>query len=257
MEKKNPIKNELTESIAKRTFKGNLNQNFTILVALFVVILSLFFVLPHQNSKTLPSSVSFSELGSTTLVPDTIRVSAYATTVSKSSVTTLAKLSDVANAMREVLVRNNVMAADFSSANLSLYPEYSYAPNGNRNLLGYRGSQNFEIIVKNVKSAGVIVDQLVAASDNQLQINSISSFVLDSTQALKMARKEAMEKATIKAQEYARLANKRLGKILSISENTNLPVMQPLAMAKEASGTSFDLGSTKVEVSLSISFQID
>jgi hypothetical protein len=242
--------------LGKRSIDLNPNQKFAALTALLLLILACFFVVPNRDGSNLPSSVSFSEVGSTTLVPDTIRISASATVINKNSVSTLAKLSNVAKAMREVLVSNNVLAEDFSSANLSLYPEYSYTPTGNRNLLGYRGSQNFEIIIKNVESAGVIIDQLVAASDNQLQINSISSFVLDPTAALKMARKDAMEKAKIKAQDYAMLANKRLGKILSISENTNGSVMQPLAMAKDVGSSSFDLGSTKVEVLLSVSYQI-
>ena len=169
---------------------------------------------------------------------------------------TLTKLSNVAEAMREVLVSNNVLAEDFSSANLSLYPEYSYTPTSNRNLTGYRGSQNFEIIIKNIESAGVIIDQLVAVSDNQLQINSISAFVLDPTAALKVARKDAMDKAKIKAQDYAMLANKRLGKILSISENINGSVMQPLAMTKDVGSSSFDLGTMNIEVLLSVSYQI-
>jgi len=168
----------------------------------------------------------------------------------------LAKLSDAANAIRKVLEKNNVEAKDFSSANLSLYPEYSYTPTGARNLLGYRASQNFEIKIKNVESAGTIIDQLVGATNNQIQINSISSFVLDSTAGLKVARKDAMEKARVKAEDYAKLSGKRLGKVLTISENTNDFGSQPLAMAKEASGTSFDLGSTSLDVTLTISYEI-
>ena len=240
----------------KRIIDLNFNQNFAAFVALLLLILACFFVIANRDGNRLPSAVSFSQAGSTTLVPDTIRVSASAITISKSSVSTLTKLSNVAEAMREVLVSNNVLAEDFSSANLSLYPEYSYTPTSNRNLTGYRGSQNFEIIIKNIASAGVIIDQLVAVSDNQLQINSISAFVLDPTAALKVARKDAMDKAKIKAQDYAMLANKRLGMILSISENINGSVMQPLAMTKDAGSSSFDLGSMNIEVLLSVSYQI-
>jgi uncharacterized protein YggE len=65
-----------------------------------------------------------------------------------------------------------------------------------------------------------------------------------------------MEKARVKAEDYAKLSGKRLGKVLTISENTNDFGSQPLAMAKEAGGTSFDLGSTNLDVTLTISYEI-
>jgi uncharacterized protein YggE len=212
--------------------------------------------MPNRNGANNPPSISFSVTGSATLVPDAIKISASATTLNQSSTVALAKLSGAADAIRKVLEKNDVDAMDFSSANLSLYPEYSYTPSGTRNLLGYRASQNFEIKIKNVESAGTIIDQLVGATTNQIQINSISSYVLDSTEGLKVARKDAMEKAQEKAEDYAKLSGKRLGKVLTISENTNDFGSQPLAMAKEASGTSFDLGSTSLDVTLTISYEI-
>jgi uncharacterized protein YggE len=212
--------------------------------------------MPNRNGANNPPSISFSVTGSATLVPDAIKISASATTLNQSSTVALAKLSGAADAIRKVLEKNDVDAKDFSSANLSLYPEYSYTPAGARNLLGYRASQNFEIKIKNVESAGTVIDQLVGATSNQIQINSISSYVLDSTEGLKVARKDAMEKARVKAEDYAMLSGKRLGKVLTISENTNDFGSQPLAMAKEAGGTSFDLGSTNLDVTLTISYEI-
>lgn len=226
------------------------------LTATLFLISAVFGVMPMRNGANNPPSISFSVMGSATLVPDAIKISASATTINQSSAVALAKLSDTADAIRKVLEKNNVEAKDFSSANLSLYPEYSYTPAGARNLLGYRASQNFEIKIKNVESAGVIIDQLVGATNNQIQINSISSFVQDSTAALKVARKDAMEKAKVKAEDYAQLSGKKLGKVLTISENTNDFGSQPLAMAKDSGSTSFDLGSTSADVTLTISYEI-
>jgi len=243
--------------------KWNRNSKFNqlmapivVLAALVILLATLFGGMPSRNSSNNPPSISFSVTGSTTSVPDAIKISATATTLNKSSSATLAKLSSVSDSMRKVLTNNSIKAEDFSSANLSLYPEYSYTATGTRTLLGYRASQNFEIQIKNVESAGTVIDQLVGATANQVQINSISSFVLDPTTALKVARKDAMNKAKAKADEYAKLTGMRLGKVLSISENSNDSVVQPLAMAKDAGSTSFDLGSTSLGVSLSVTYEI-
>ena len=238
-------------------FKGSqLLFPLAALTVILFLISAVFGVMPNRNAANNPPSISFSVTGSATLVPDAIKLSASATTLNQSSTVALAKLSGAADAIRKVLEKNSVDAKDFSSANLSLYPEYSYTPTGTRNLLGYRASQNFEIKIKNVESAGAIIDQLVGATNNQIQINSISSYVLDSTEGLKVARKDAMEKARVKAEDYAKLSGKRLGKVLTISENTNDFGSQPLAMAKEAGGTSFDFGSTNLDVTLTISYEI-
>jgi uncharacterized protein YggE len=239
--------------------RAKTNQVLAPLVLLILILFFLSQVLGVQQDRGHdgnPPSISFSVTGSTTSVPDAIKISATATTLNKSSSTTLAKLSSVSDSMRKVLTNNSIKAEDISSANLSLYPEYSYTATETRTLLGYRASQNFEIQIKNVESAGTVIDQLVGATANQVQINSISSFVLDPTAALKVARKDAMNKAKAKADEYAKLTGMRLGKVLSISENLNDSVVQPLAMAKDVGSTSFDLGSTSLGVSLSVTYEI-
>jgi hypothetical protein len=162
----------------------------------------------------------------------------------------------VGESIRQVLAANNVDSKNISSANLSIYPEYSYTPTGSRNLLGYRVSQGFEVALEDGKAAGGVIDQLISATGDKFQINSISSFITDQEGVVKIARADAIAKAKIKAQDYAQLTGKKLGKILSINENSmDAPVM-PMATSKEALGTSFDMGSTKVEVSLYISWEL-
>ena len=244
------------EKLNGNSIFNRLIASIVVLAALVILLATLFGGMPSRNGSSNPPSISFSVTGSTTSIPDAIKISATATTLNQSSTLTLSKLSSVANAMRKVLEKNSVAAADISSANLSLNPEYSYSATGTRSLLGYRASQNFEIKIKNVESAGVIIDQLVGATNNQVQINTISTFVLDPTAALKLARKDAMDKAKAKAEDYAKLSGKRLGKVLTISENSNDFMGQPLAIAKDASSTSFDLGSTSLDVSITVSYEI-
>jgi hypothetical protein len=76
--------------LGKRSIDLNPNQKFAAFTALFLLILACFFVVPNRDGGKLPSSVSFSEAGSTTLVPDTIRIKASATVINKNSVSTLA-----------------------------------------------------------------------------------------------------------------------------------------------------------------------
>jgi uncharacterized protein YggE len=160
--------------------------------------------------------------------------------------------------MRAVLSENSIDAKNISSANLSLYPEYSYLSNGGRSLLGYRALQNFEINILDSKQAALVIDQMVARSGDDLQINSISAYLSDPTAATEKARADAMAQARAKAQAYAKLAGEDLGDVVSISEDNNQGQAVPMQMAKDSGGsTSFDMGLSKVSVSIFITYELD
>lgn len=233
------------------------NQIFiTLISALLVALLILLSIFANKLNNNYPPVVAFSATGSVSIAPDGIRLNGTANTLTKSSAAGLSEISKVAQSIRQVLAKNNIDKKNISSANLSIYPEYAYGANGNRSLLGYRVSQGFEIVLDDVSKAGAIIDSIINQTGDKFVINSISSFIKDSTAVTKQARENAMKNAKLEAQEYAKLAGKKLGKIISINESSAEPPAMPMATSKEALGTSFDMGSTKIEISLFISWEI-
>ena len=245
--------------VAKGLGKINLSANQVFIAAIAALLVALVVVLSMVVNKVnnyYPPTVGFSAVGSASITPDGIKLSGSANALAKSSAAGLAEISKISESIRQVLAANNVDKKNISSANLSIYPEYSYTPTGGRNLLGYRVSQGFEVVLEDGKAAGGVIDQLIAATSDKFQINSISSFVTDLEAVTKSARSDAIAKAKLKAQDYAQLTGKKLGKILSINESGSEAPVMPMATSKEALGTSFDMGSTKVEVSLFISWEL-
>ena len=225
-----------------------------ILVALFGLSAAIF----SKVDNRYPNTISFSATGTAEVVPDAIKVGATASILANRSSTALAQLSQVADQIRAVLSENSIDAKNISSANLSLFPEYSYLPNGGRSLLGYRASQNFEINILDSKQAALVIDQMVAKSGDDLQINSIYSYISDPTAATEKARADAMAKAKAKGQAYAKLADEDLGDVISINEDNSQGQPVPMQMAKDSVGaTSFDMGLSKVTVSIYITYELD
>ena len=225
-----------------------------ILVALFALSAAIF----SKVDNKYPNTISLSATGSAEVVPDAIKVSATASILANRSSSALEQLSQVADQMRAVLSENSIDAKNISSANLSLYPEYSYLPSGGRSLLGYRALQNFEINILDSKKAALVIDQMSARTGNNLQINSISSYISDPTAATEKARADAMAQAKAKGQAYAKLADEDLGDIVSINEDNNQYQPMPMQMAKDSGGsTSFDMGLSKVSVSIFITYELD
>lgn len=242
-----------------KSIKLTQNQQFaTVLVSILIALFLLSAAIFSKVDNKYPNTISFSATGSFDVVPDAIKVSAAVSILAKNSSTALDQASKVATDIRAVLNQNNIDSKDISSANLSLYPEYSYLPNVSRSLLGYRAVQNFEINILNSKAVGAVIDQLITQSGDNLQINSISSYISNLDDATKKARANAMDKAKQKAQAYAKLAGAHLGNIISINEDNNQMQAAPMPMAKDSStGTSFDMGLSKVSVSIFVSYELD
>ena len=225
-----------------------------ILVALFALSAAIF----SKVDNKYPNTISFSATGSAEVVPDAIKISATASILANRSSSALDQLSQVAEQLRAVLRENSIDAKNISSANLSLFPEYSFLPTGGRSLLGYRASQNFEINILDSKKAAVVIDQMSARAGNNLQINSISSYISDPSAATEKARADAMAKAKAKGEAYAKLAYEDLGDVISINEDNNQGQPMPMQLAKDsASSTSFDMGLSKVSVSIFITYELD
>ena len=239
----------------------DLTGNQKIALGIAVILVALFGLSAAILSKVdnkYPNTISFSATGTAEVVPDAIKVGATASILANRSSTALAQLSQVADQIRAVLSENSIDAKNISSANLSLFPEYSYLPNGGRSLLGYRASQNFEINILDSKQAALVIDQMVAKSGDDLQINSIYSYISDPTAATEKARADAMAKAKAKGEVYARLADEDLGDVISINEDNSQGQPVPMQMAKDSVGaTSFDMGLSKVTVSIYITYELD
>lgn len=237
----------------------NLSGNQKLALGILVVLVALFALSAAIFSKVdnrYPNTISISATGTVEVVPDAIKISATATILAKSSSGALEQLSQVAAQIRAVLAENSIDGKNISSANLALFPEYSFAPNGGRSLLGYRASQNFEINILDSKKAALVIDQLVAKTADALQINSISSYISDPAPATEKARADAMAKAKAKGEAYAKLADQDLGDVISINEDNSQMQSVPMQMAKD-SGTSFDMGLSKVSVSIFITYELD
>ena len=202
--------------------------------------------------------VTVSAQGSVKVVPDAVRINATATAVAASSKEALATTAKTASAVRAALKSAKIDSKDISTQSVTVYPEYKYNTDGSSTLVGYRGSQSFTIIVRAADTAGSVVDALVAAGGDNLQINGATPFILDSTKSLEAARAAAVKSAKAKALSYAKLLGVKLGKVNYLVENSAPANYTPvMATAKsEADATVIDLGLQEVSISVSVQWAL-
>ena len=202
--------------------------------------------------------ITISATGSTTVVPDAVRIQATVSVVGKSSKEALAAASTTATAVRKALTANKIATKDVATQSVSVYPEYTYPSSGTPVLTGYRASQSFDITVRAASTAGAVVDAIVDAGGDNLQVNSASAFVLDNDKATETARASAVARAKAKAASYAKLLGVKLGRVIYLDESSS-PSSNPVYVASakaEDSATQIDLGEQKVTVSVTVRWSI-
>ena len=202
--------------------------------------------------------ITISAQGSVKVVPDAVRINASATAVAATSKEALAATSKTASAVRTALKNSKIDSKDIATQSVTVYPEYKYNTDGSSTLVGYRGSQSFTITVRAADTAGTVVDSLVAAGGDNLQINGATPFILDSTNSLEAARAAAVKSAKAKATSYAKLMGVKLGKINYLIENsapTNYTPVMATAKA-ESDATVIDLGQQDVTIAVTVQWAL-
>jgi len=230
------------------------HKRISLLAVLTVAIATL--VAPAANAAA-TRYITISSQGSVKVVPDAVRINATSTNVAATSKEALAATAKTSAAVRAALFAAKIDKKDISTQSISVYPEYKY-DNNTAVIVGYRASQTFIIVVRAAATAGDVVDAIVAAGGDSLQLNGATPFVLDNTKAATAARTVAVKNARTKAASYASLLGVKLGKVNYLVENSApTPYVPVMAVAKtEADSTVVDLGEQDVTVSVTVQWSL-
>ncbi len=199
--------------------------------------------------------VTVTGVGSVSVVPDAVRFYPSVTALASKSAEALATASRAATAVRNVLKAEGIATKDIKSSNLSVYPEYNYTQDKGSVIVGYRATQSFNVVIRKAENAGKIVEAVVNAGNDNVQINGIVPFITKGSAAMEDARAAAVADARARAASYAKLLGTSLGKVVYLQENTapsyNFPMLG-VAKAEDGSTPVIDLGEEELSVSITV-----
>lgn len=213
---------------------------------------------PSSMAATPNRYITISADGTVKVTPDAVRVNAAVSTVGATSKEAAAAVATSAAAVRAAFLANGVAAKDIATQSVTIYPEYNYTQDKGSVLIGYRATQSFVVNIRNAGTAGVVVDAIVSAGGDNLQLNGVTPFILDPSKATLAARTAAVKNAKVKASSYASLLGIKLGKVNYLVENSS-PVSYPPIMAAtkdSTGGTQIDLGLQDVTVSITVQWAL-
>ncbi len=212
------------------------------------------------NAATATRYITVSAEGTVKVAPDAVRLTATVSVVAATNKEALAATNTNSAAVRKALIAAGIATKDIATQNVTVYPEYKYDTNGGSTLSGYRGSQVFSVVIRAAAKAGSVVDDVVAAAGDAVQINAVSPFVVDAAKAAESARAVAVKNAKAKAASYAKLLGVKLGKVNYLTENGSPSISTPIyvasAKAEGDAATVVDLGQQDFTVSITVQWAL-
>lgn len=227
-------------------------------IAIGAALIGSLIIAPASVAAAPSRYMTISADGTVKVTPDAVRINAAVTIVGSTSKAAMSSVATSAAAVRSAFLSSGVAAKDIATQSVTIYPEYQYTQDKGSVLIGYRATQNFTVIIRTAGNAGVVVDAIVNAGGDNLQLNGVTPFVLDSTKSTVAARTAAVKNAKAKATSYASLVGIKLGKVNYLIENSS-PISYPpiMSVAKDAAGaTQIDLGLQDVTVSITIQWAL-
>ncbi|MEW6473680.1 MAG: SIMPL domain-containing protein [Actinomycetota bacterium] len=160
-------------------------------------------------------SIAARGVGQVKGTPDTLKVTLGVETRSPSAKDALAANNDKANALINTLKEKGVEAKDIQTSQLSIHPTFD--DKGQR-ITGYQVNNTVTATLHDIGGAGALIDAAAGAVGDAVRVQSIG-FSIDDDSALKAeARTQAVHLAQLQAEQMAKAAGVKLGRIRSISE---------------------------------------
>ena len=136
--------------------------------------------------------------------------------------------SDAALAMESIissLKNEGVLEKDIQTQRFNISPTYEWRETSigpqatNKQVLtGYSVSNSARVKIRDLGDVGEIVDRVAGYGGDLVRINGISFDVEDTDKFMPALRKQAVQNALMKADEYAKAAGLNLGVLRSLSE---------------------------------------
>ena len=231
-----------------------------------LIILSLYFRLigpiPFSVSQTTTEKKTTFDIeasGKALAVPDTAQINlgiqVNKTTVEETQKEANEKINNTIQAIKKLGIEEKYI----KTINYSVYPDYDYR--SGQKIIGYNINITLQVKVKDFDKVNQVIDTATSLGLNQI---GNLEFTLDDEkleEAKMEARKEAIEKAKIKASQIAKAGGLRLGKIVNISENIIPNYPTPLLRSTGIGGevedqkTEIQPGESEITISVILSYE--
>ena len=200
------------------------------------------------------ATVEVTGTGTVTGTPDTLTVQLAVQTKAASATAALDQNNAEMATLQSTLTAAGVATKDLQTSNLSLSPNYD----NNGSVTSYVVQDDLSATLRELTSAGAVIDAAAHAVGNDVQIQGISFSISDTSGLLKQAREQAMQDAAAKAANLAAGAGASLGAVVKVTDQENLQSPVPMYAALKAASAAGAAAPVPVQAgSQQLSVQVD
>jgi len=258
----------------------NLKEKEKCLCATLLVIFGIFLITLiiseaidiRDKIQMTENTITVADSGEVYAKPDLALTTFSVITEEKTVAEALSKNTEKMNAVIDFVKDQGVEEKDLKTTSFNIYPRYEYQrvepeiypyPPGKRVLVGYEVTQSLEVKIRDMAKIGDILQGATDAGANQA---GDLQFTIDKEDELKkQAREQAIEKAKTKAKELASQLGVNLVRISNFSESSIIPRYYDYGLEKaaamgvgeEAPQPQIETGENKIEVTVTITYEIN
>ncbi|OAB25280.1 hypothetical protein SAMN05444395_10999 [Flavobacterium fryxellicola] len=188
-----------------------------------LLILSILFMSMSygQEIKQVPQ-INVSGEGKVKVVPDQASIVVTVETKGNNAKDVKKQNDEKIDAVLKFIKKMNLAPADYKTQRVSLNPQYDYEKKKH----SYNATQTIEIVLKDLSKYDELMEGLVDEGINRIDNVTFQSSKLAQYQS--EARKLAMKEAKLKAEDYVSVLGQKIGRAMTISDNSQTYSPQPL-----------------------------
>lgn len=188
----------------------------------FLILITMFMTMSQaQEVKPIPQ-IAVSGEGKVKAVPDQAFISVTVETKGTNATSVKKQNDETVEKVIQFIRKSNLPKEDVQTKRISLNPQYDYEKKKHT----YNATQTIEILLKNLSQYDALMEGLVDAGINRISGVEFKTSKLAQYQS--EARKLAMKEAKQKAEDYVSVLGQKVGKALTISDNSQAYFPQPM-----------------------------
>ena len=188
-----------------------------------LLILSILFISMSygQEVKQVPQ-INVSGEGKVKVIPDQATITVTVETKGNNAKDVKKQNDEKIDAVLKFIKKMNVAPTDYKTQRVSLNPQYDYEKKKH----SYNATQTIEILLRDLSKYDELMEGLVDQGINRIDTVTFQSSKLAQYQS--EARKLAMKEAKMKAEDYVSVLGQKVGRAITISDNTQTYYPQPV-----------------------------
>lgn len=225
-----------------------------------LLILSILFVSMSygQEVKQVPQ-INVSGEGKVKVIPDQATIAVTVETKGNNAKDVKKQNDQKIEAVLKFIKKMNLAPADYKTQRVSLNPQYDYEKKKH----SYNATQTIEILLRDLSTYDELMEGLVDEGINRIDNVTFQSSKLAQYQS--EARKLAMKEAKLKAEDYVSVLGQKVGRAMTISDNSQTYYPQPMYAAMKTMEVSdasapretLAVGEINITANVTVSFILE